>query len=159
MNLTIKTRATLLVDIDNTLADTAHRAHYVNRPIKEKDWPAFFKAMGEDTPIIPVINKVKEYNNRGWNIILITGRPDKYEHLTLPWLEQHNIPFCKLIMKKKGEYRARGSHWKAKIYGDLIEEGWKVKLAIDDEEEVREVYKMIGLECFNPINIVKDSKG
>lgn len=64
------------------------------------------------SPNIKIVNKVKEYKNNGFNIILFTARNmrshdnniGKITAKTLPiifkWLEKHNVPFDEIYVGK-----------------------------------------------------------
>lgn len=64
------------------------------------------------SPNIPLVNKVKEYKENGFNIILFTARNmrthennvGKINAKTLPiifkWLEKHNVPFDEIYVGK-----------------------------------------------------------
>jgi hypothetical protein len=41
------------IDFDGTLADITHRLHFIQG--EHKDWPAFYRACVDDTPIMPMI--------------------------------------------------------------------------------------------------------
>ena len=85
----------LVVDIDNTI--TIHES--------SKDY-------SEKTPNLEVIDKLREYRNEGFEIVLFTARNmythqgdiDKINKITAPllvdWLAKHNIPYDQLILGK-----------------------------------------------------------
>lgn len=84
----------LVIDIDNTLCKT-NNGDYVN-----------------STPIIPVIEKLRQYKSIGFEIILHTSRNmrtyngniGKINSNTIPilvdWLKKNNIPYDELIVGK-----------------------------------------------------------
>jgi hypothetical protein len=45
----------VVFDLDGTLALTEHRAHFLKRPSKEKDWRGFYAACDKDQPCHPII--------------------------------------------------------------------------------------------------------
>ena len=89
-------------DIDNTLARTDHRAHFLAGDIK--DWNSFHSHCVLDTPIESVCNVLTALS---WNytIILLTGRNEKYRRLSELWLKNNGIePDC-LLMRKDDDFR------------------------------------------------------
>ena len=139
-------------DVDNTISDTRHRAHYVeNKVPKLRQWVEFFDAMGGDTVIQPTVDMLKRYYAQGLTVILITGRPETHRLLTTTWLLDNNIPYHQLIMKNKHDVRMQAALWKAKMMGQLQDEGYVIKLAVDDEPSVREMYTAIGVMNIEPV--------
>jgi hypothetical protein len=136
-----KSKPCVLVDIDGTIANTKHRERFVISPVpKERKWKEFFDEMDKDTVIIPTAEMVARY-----------CRPDNKQKETKEWLKQNNVPYHILIMKNKQEYRLKGALFKAKVAGKLQDEGYNIKLAIDDEEEVRQMYALIGIKNIAPV--------
>ena len=79
----------VLCDIDGTIANNDHRQHFLEG---KKDWDGFFGELINDSPIMPVIEKINQEVNNGNKIIFITGRPERYRYSTNLWLKE-NIPF------------------------------------------------------------------
>ena len=148
-------KLTILVDIDGTIADTKHREHFLNIfEGGQKDWNGFFSAMVDDTPIPSVIDWVKGYIDRGWNVFFVTGRPEAFRKVTEDWLDAQGLISLRLIMKPKPDQYIKAALWKAKVVGMLQDEGWNILLAIDDDPSVREMYQMFCIECVNPEGII-----
>jgi uncharacterized HAD superfamily protein len=133
----------VIVDIDGTVADVGHRLHHIQGP-KRKNWKKFFEAMHRDEPIPEVIDRVREMAATS-EIVLVTGRPANYEGVTRQWLQRHEIPFDRLLMRRAGDHRA---DFVAKE--DLLRELpiERVVLAIDDRAPVCEMYRRHGIEVW-----------
>ncbi len=144
-------REIVIVDIDGTIADVRHRLHHIKGP-KKKNWKAFFEAMDRDTPIRPVIERVRELA-RTSEIVIITGRPESYEARTLAWLARHDVPFSRLLMRRSGDHR---QDFVAKE--DLLHElpAGRVTLAIDDRAPVCEMYRRHGIEVIEVASDVEN---
>jgi predicted kinase len=96
----------VVFDIDGTLADITHRRHYVCVPKGEKkDLDGFFAHISEDTPRKEIVDKLLAYKEEGKEIILSSGRGEEYRQGTEEWLEKHNIPYDRLIMRPKNDRR------------------------------------------------------
>jgi len=87
-----------VIDIDDTISFTYNR-DFVN-----------------SVPNIPVINKINELYDAGWEIILYTARgakscatlderKQKYEKVTKDWLERHNVKYHALLFGKMNATR------------------------------------------------------
>lgn len=123
----------VIVDIDGTLANCDHRLHFVEHG--RKDWGAFFKHMGDDDVYQDIADLVYELYTSGSKIILVSGRPEDYQEVTEKWLERFSIPYNKLMMRKKGDFRA--DHIvKEEILNEITKLHGKPNLSIDDRESV-----------------------
>lgn len=96
----IKQNSVVIFDIDSTLADVDHRLHHLKpNPGEKKNWKRFFTESKHDS-VIPHTKALTElYIKSGYDVFLITGRPENYRLITLEWLLKHNIPFNTLLMR------------------------------------------------------------
>lgn len=81
-------KKTLVVDIDNTITIDNSSPHY-----------------SEKTPNLPLIQKLKDYRAKGYEIILFSSRRMRtcrndeskvladIAHITIEWLKQHGVPY------------------------------------------------------------------
>lgn len=133
----------IIVDLDGTLADTSHRQQFVTS--KPKNWKAFFEAMFDDTPIKSVVELVRslslDQNNK---IILCSGRPDDYKLATLTWLDDWNIPYDAIYMRKAGDFRP-DDVVKEEILNQIFLDGFNPGLAIDDRLKVCRMWQRNGI--------------
>ena len=131
------------IDIDGTLSDHSHRKEFVET--KPKNWEKFFEGMDKDP-----LNKwcwelMTAMSSAGFKIILLTGRPDKYREVTEKWLEEYDVPYDKLIMRKEGDHRDDTI-----VKKELIEENFlkgQILFVVDDRSRVCEMYRDLGLTC------------
>jgi hypothetical protein len=95
-------RALAVVDIDGVVADVRHRVHHVeSRP---KDWDAFFAAASRD-PVhaegLALVNRLAQ----DYEVVFLTGRPDRLRAGTVDWLERHGLGGHRLEMRPAGDRR------------------------------------------------------
>jgi len=90
----------ILFDIDNTLANMDHRAHYLQR--EHVDWVEFEQQAIYDPPIIETIMAAQAYKAVGKQVWCWTGRTERIRSLTETWLLNHGVPFSQLLMKPVG---------------------------------------------------------
>ena len=133
-----------ICDIDGTVADVSHRQHWVRN--KPKNWGAFFKAMSYDTPITRVVNKVKDCQKLGGNLIMCSGRPEDYRKETEDWLEYNGLIPTRLYMRKSGDYR-QDDIVKFELYSQMLIDGWKPKFVFDDRNQVVKMWRSKGMFC------------
>lgn len=99
-------KGTVFVDIDGTVADLTHRRVYVRS--KPKNWPAFERAIPNDTPIQWVIDAVNRLYDAGWTVVMMSGRSEKSRQVTQRWLELNGVYYHALYMRREFEYDANG---------------------------------------------------
>lgn len=134
----------IIVDLDGTLCDVEHRVHYVRS--KPKNWKAFNESMELDRPYIWCIELIAAMKARGYKIIFVTGRDDNFRDMTTKWLENHNVVFDELHMRRAGDFR-EDSDVKEEIYKNDIEKKTQVLFVVDDRRSVVERWRKLGLIC------------
>lgn len=96
----------------------------------------------------PVANVLRNYKKLGYEILLVSGREDKYKEPTLRFLEKHTIEFDDLIMRKSSDNR-KDSIVKTEIYTDFIKDKYFVEFVLDDRNQVVDTWrKDLKLPCF-----------
>lgn len=139
-----RTQKDVIVDIDGTLADCAHRQHFIRG--KRKKWKKFFEAASKDRPRIDVVTQVRELAKRH-SIRLVSGRPEEYRQQTLEWLDHYRIPFESLHMRENGDYRS-DDIVKQEIL-DLCFDKDNIELVIDDRPRVVRMWESNGLKVLD----------
>lgn len=139
----VKTKV-VLCDIDGTIADLTHRRHRVTDGNKE--WDLFHEEAIYDEPITDVMEKVAEHN---LPIILVTGRPGNYRHLTEAWLSDNlTFGYDHLLMRPAGDFRA-DDIIKEEIYTKAIEPYHTVEVIYDDRPRVIRMWRKLGLKVID----------
>ena len=125
----------IVCDIDNTLAIREERDIYD------------FKEAEIDKPNMPVIKIVELFYKSGYEIILISGREDKYRGVTKKWLEDNGIPYHKLYLRNQGDLR-KDETIKKEIFEKHIKDKAEVLFVIDDRDRVLDMCrKDLSLTC------------
>ncbi|MER6036561.1 MULTISPECIES: hypothetical protein [unclassified Streptomyces] len=124
-------RPVAVFDLDNTLADTAHRQHFLeNRP---RDWNGFFGAAPADPPLAEGVTLALE-TARECEIVYLTGRPERCRRDTLAWLAAHGLPEGRVHMR--GDTDRRPARFtKLEILRRLARDR-TVRVLVDDDELV-----------------------
>lgn len=139
---------TIICDLDGTLCNTDHRKHFMEQ--KPKDWNSFYAGIPNDTinrwcyDILWRFNSGKAVNCM--DVILVSGRPEKYRSVTEEWLLKHDVLCSGLFMRKDGDFRD-DAIVKKEIYEQHIEPFYDVLFCIDDRQRVVDMWREQGLVC------------
>jgi hypothetical protein len=133
----------VIFDIDGTLADVRHRLHYVSHG--GKDWPGFFAMMGDD-PVHQPVARLLRLVHAELPVVLCSGRPEDYRDATERWLSRHGLPYARLYMRAKGDFR-QDAVIKRQILAGIREDGFEPILVVDDRQQVVDMWREEGLTC------------
>ncbi|WP_128434859.1 LNS2 domain-containing protein [Streptomyces cyaneus] len=128
-----KTLPLAVFDLDNTLADTAHRQHFLER--KPRDWDAFFAAAPQDPPLAEGIALVLR-SAQECEVRYLTGRPERCRRDTLDWLAAHGLPEGRVYMRRNDDRRP-ARRTKLEILQRLARTR-EIRVLVDDDELVCE---------------------
>lgn len=152
-----KRMKTLILDIDYTL-NTDDPSHVIKvakekgyNPYSREVWEMFKeKADDMDMGAHPVPkNHYKEFTKHYDQVIIISGRPERFRKSSERWLKKHGFYYDELILRPDAEITMTSREVKehmAKRYGlfgfpeDFV--------AIDDDEGVVDYYRSIGVKTF-----------
>ncbi|MFE6287233.1 hypothetical protein [Streptomyces sp. NPDC057877] len=95
-------RPVAVFDLDNTLADTAHRQRFLERG--PRDWDAFFAAAPHDPPLARGVALALEHAEE-CEVVYLTGRPERCRRDTLEWLAAHGLPEGRVYMRRDDDRR------------------------------------------------------
>ena len=135
----------VIFDIDGTLADNNHRQCFVSDGRKE--WEKFFSLMGDDVPVLSVIELCQVlFTSGNYEIHIFSGRPERYRRLTEQWLAWNDIPSLPLSMRKDGDSRP-DAEIKEEMLLKLQAEGKQIAFVVDDRKTVVEMWRKHGIVC------------
>jgi predicted kinase len=126
----------IVCDIDGTLAR-----------MESRHWTEFEKC-GEDAVQVFVADILRTYNRDSMNesnsysaeIILMSGRENKYREITEEWLDEHGIPYNFLVMRPTGDHR-KDYIVKKELFEQHIEPEYNVLFALDDRNQVVDMWR------------------
>ena len=140
----------LVVDLDGTLCDSAHREHLA----RAKQWDEFHSKLLDDSFHADVAHFIKMAANHCSEVLLLTGRNEKYRALTYRWLERSTLPHCvdDLLMRPDNDYRPD-----TELKPQLLD-GWidthphythsDIWLILEDREKVVDNWRDLGYNCW-----------
>lgn len=126
----------IICDLDGTLALMQHR-----NP---------FDASGCDNDDLnePVANTLKIFAKEGYQILLVSGREDRFREPTIAFLEKYSVPYHQLWMRQSKDFR-KDSVIKKEIFDAEIRDKYFVEFVLDDRDQVVELWrKELKLPCF-----------
>lgn len=126
----------VIFDVDGTLAEKAPE-----RGIFE------FEKVGLDIPRKNVVDLLHMYKERGYKIIVCSGRDDSCYAETHWWFQEHGMDFHKLCMRRTGDKRI-DAEVKEDLFWEQIFPYYDVQLCVDDRDQVVRQWRAMGLECF-----------
>ncbi|GHE30593.1 phosphatase domain-containing protein [Streptomyces capitiformicae] len=137
--MTADNRPLAVFDLDNTLADTAHRQRYLER--KPRDWDAFFAAAPQDPPLAEGIALALE-SAEECEVMYLTGRPERCRRDTVDWLTTHGLPEGRIWMRRDNDRRP-ARRTKLEILRRLARTR-EIRVLVDDDELVCEDARQAG---------------
>lgn len=132
----------VIFDVDGTLAKMVGRSPYD------------LEKCGTDYPNPMVVSYAKMLHDQGYKIIVVSGResgtkdePTRYYDLTSKWIEEQSIHADDHLQRAQGDSRS-DMIVKEEIFWRDIAPYYDVKLAVDDRAQVVEMWRRIGVECW-----------
>jgi FMN phosphatase YigB (HAD superfamily) len=140
-----------IFDIDNTLANVDHRWHHLRDG--KKEWDAFFSKQHLDEPYQAVLDVLHALANDrlGDEIIVVTGRDERFREVSLEWLNRHVEWFSSenLYMRPAGN-REDDDVLKVKIVKNWLARhpAYTVGAIFDDRHRIIDAFRAEGWYTF-----------
>jgi len=100
----------VVFDKDSTLFDTSGRHGLINREDRDAtDWVAYSKACDLDLPNHGTIALARLLHRKGVVIVVLTGANEEAEREVRVQLDEHDVPFDFLLMRRADETRSNGA--------------------------------------------------
>lgn len=144
----------IVVDLDGTVCDTAHRDHLA----QAKDWGAFHAAAKDDQPRADVATFLRifmRYRPDDFVLVACTGRNERYRQATLEWLIKNDLAvFDTILMRSDGDWRPDVEVKPAMLHDFMssfdVSKGIfpKVAFILEDRDKVVEAWRNLGYACW-----------
>lgn len=132
----------VIFDLDGTLA-----LHVARGPFE-------LDKLSTDAPNEMVVQYARLLHREGYTIITVSGRESgtkenlrEYFDATMAWMDKHEIPWNFHFQREALDSR-KDDIVKEEIFWNKIAPNFDVKLAVDDRTQVVEMWRRIGVECF-----------
>ena len=138
----------VIIDIDNTLCISNERFELAKKENGKTDWDVAHnpELIEKDKPFHPMIDLAKKYKKDGFEVIVLTGRPDSVESVTKEWLKKYEIEYDQLIMRNRSSYFLKAPVYKKKVYETIIKSD--VFCAYDDDQRIIDMWVELGIPAF-----------
>ncbi len=135
----------IIVDIDGTLADVSNITYLLKKdPPNWDEWAQATKKCSSNKWCEELIDAMYI---RGFDILFVTGRNNKYRDLTKKWLNQHiNVRDYKLIMRPNDDFRG-DELVKEYLYHNEVKKNYDILFVVDDRKRVVDAWRKLGLTC------------
>lgn len=137
------------VDMDNTLSDASHRAHFLDKTKGKPNWNDFFEACKDDPINDWCVDLIRGMYKLDRKILICSARPIDYKNYTKNWLEQNNVPYHEIIMRNKNDFRP-DYIVKEQMYDFEIKTKYELIFSVDDRKQVIDKMRSRGvivLDC------------
>ena len=96
----------------------------------------------------PVAAALKMAKRRGYQVILLSGREDKFREPTMRFLDKHQIGYDLLLMRTSNDFR-KDNIIKRELFEGEIQGKYFVEFLLDDRNQVVDMWrKDLHLPCF-----------
>ena len=137
----------VVFDIDGTLANNAHRVHYLEG-VGKKDWDSFFALQGADSPYENVVDLLNMYLARlEVHVAILTGRGEEWRGVTEEWLLGNDIDYHSLTMRPLGD-RTDDNILKLNQIQTWQDQGYNVIGLFDDRKRICDAAREHGVTVF-----------
>lgn len=143
----------LILDLDGCLADCTARLDRAKNPETGKiNWRTFYEGMEDDVLVQSVDNLTGTFRRTGHAVVIITGRPVSYDAETLDWLKKNDVSFAEIHFRPADDFRP-APVYKRSVFKHKIAPYFNVKLAIDDDKRIAEMWESEGIPCIVPAGL------
>lgn len=141
-----------VLDIDETLADNRHRAHYVEKT--PKDWEGFLDPARvlQDKPLPAAQRVVAALKERGVGFVFLTGRNETLRDVTSRWLLEHFDVVAddtNLYMRPEGNL-LKPTEYKGQQLSDIARNFGRELIFVDDDPYMLPLYQQFGVAMQAP---------
>ena len=139
---------TVIFDLDGTLADIEKRRNLSTKDNGKMDWDKFFdpKNIKLDEPNLPVVLLAKMMWDKGFRIVIFSGRLNVTESATKRWLEDHEIKWDILRMRPQHMKFVDDAELKREWLHELGKDS--VFLVVDDRKKVVDMWRKEGVDVW-----------
>jgi FMN phosphatase YigB (HAD superfamily) len=133
----------IIVDLDGTLVDIEHRVFFIKKD--PPDWKSFMEKTPSDSLHHWCNVLLQAIASKGYKIIIMTARGERWDELTKKWLSDHKIVYHEYYSRKSKDRRP-DAEVKKEIYLEKIKDRYDVLFVLDDVKMWRDDLKLVTLQ-------------
>lgn len=138
----------IVIDLDGTLCDCSHRVHLA----QAKQWDEFHAGIQEDEPHTEAVTFL-EVISVNYEILICTGRKDRYRDATVRWLNDKGLgKHITAMLMRPDKDRSSDHELKPRLvdefFGSRQAALAAVLLVLDDRDRVVEAWRDAGFKCW-----------
>ena len=107
--------------------------------------PFEWHRVGEDIAHEDIVELYKLYQDRGYKMIILSGRDEVCKSETIKWLNIYVGSYDKLLLRKANDNR-KDSIIKLELFKQICND-YNIVYAVDDRQQVVDLWRSIGLRC------------
>lgn len=144
-------RQAVILDMDGTLASAKWRDQVLSSPATDAEWERLFELSADDPLVAHVAQFARDAALDHVDVVIATGRPERFRELIGRWLDRNNVPYSALLLRADEDRRPT---WevKAELVAEHVMTRWDVRGAIDDDPLVAGAFGELGI----PTTLVVD---
>lgn len=137
----------ILVDMDHTLSDSRSRDRFLKSVMTPADWDNYHRDMINDPVFTPIRDLIVSIRKTGYQVFIVTSRPEKYRSMTEAWLGRHGCSVDAIFMRPDDDATTPSARLKAIQVLRLlpVSQLALVRLIIDDRDDVIESFAKLGI--------------
>ena len=133
----------IVFDMDGTLALVGDRIKHIEKT--PKDWDSFFSESMSDLPNNPIIDIFIALEEIGKDIIIVTGRDERYRNETLRWLTFQGILIHTRDLYMRPAYdKGKDTEIKKELVADFAHD---IEMVFEDRSSVVKMWREMGITC------------
>jgi hypothetical protein len=125
----------IICDVDGTLAHMSGRGPYDSSK---------YDTDVVDQAVKSIVNSY--YRDSSYEVLITSGREEKYQQVTSEWLVRNGVSFSRLIMRPTGDNR-QDAIVKKELYEKHIKDKYNILFVLDDRNRVVDMWREQGLKC------------
>lgn len=140
----------VVFDIDGTLSDCSHRVALA----QAKQWDEFHLKASQDAVICPIANLMRLVAGK-YSVVLLTGRNERYRHITIQWLENAGLDgFYEALLMRSDDDFSKDALFKISSLEKYLSGQENVldmiEFVVEDRDTVVEAMRNYGLTVLQP---------
>ena len=138
----------IIFDVDGTLMDIDTRRKWLEGPTP--NWTKFMdpKEMETDTPNQHVMEVAECMHDAGHEIVIVSARNERHREVTEHQLKQNFGVFWSHMFLRPDDSFEPDNQFKQRVLDELIKADWKPDMVFDDRDQVVEMWRANGIQCF-----------